>query len=623
MSLATVPKLHSLLPGVMACLEPREPRPILDWVAESVYFSAKISATPGYWNHNAYPYQKAVLLALADDDVDEVVLPWGTQLGKTSILGGYVGWRADQDPMPVIIGCPDEQSAVEHQATKMIPMLEAVDSLRHKVPKPRKRNKRNVDLGDQIIYYAWSGAKWTVSGRSAGVVVITEANLHSRQCTTEGDPVQMARDRAKAFVRRKVLIEGKPSEEGTCRVYAAYDQSNRQRYHVPCPHCGAYQVLEMGSKDSPGGLKWTCDPDGTLILDSVRYQCRHCQGKITDRHKPLMLAMGKWSPEGQSVGKGGTLTGEPARSKRISGFQLSSLYSIALSFADVVGEFLKCSRGSTEDLKNFVQGWLAETWKTQGKSVGDNAIDSHRAGYELGTLPVEPLAIVCTVDVQVDRLVYVVRAWGYGADSWLIHYGELPDWSFLDELAQRTFHGPDGGRHMVRLFLIDSADGNKSTEVYDYCSARHRVGRFVPIRGTRQYGQPSIVRISKVPERPHVPLWLIDPGQAFDQFYDRRLNIEPGQAGYWSIPKNAGSDYTRSLASWERTKEKTGAGVRMKWESKSKEHEHYADAEKMQEAAAFVFQFAFTQKPPDVNQKKPARSDNAVVRPDGRNWFER
>lgn len=587
-------------------------------MTKNIFFPAKTGASPGYWSHQTFPYSRAVLQACENPRFREIVLAWGTQLGKTSNLGAFIAYVASENPVPILIATPDEQSAEEHQRTKLIPMLQMVSSLAKKVPPPRRRNKKYVDLGDQIIYYAWSGARWTVSGRSAGIVAVTEANLHTRDASAEGDPVEMARDRVKGFANYTIFIEGKPTETGACRVYRSLGQSDDRRYQLPCPHCKNYQVLVLGQKDTDYGIKWKYNTGREIIADSVYFLCSHCHEKIYDKHRPLMLARGQWVPAGLTCRPDGVLEGEQLRASDKAGFQLSSMYSPNIPWRDFAAKFVDSKRQGPDALKNFVQAWLAECYDVGGREVRDSDIDEHREEYPLGFVPSDKvIALVCTVDVQQDSLFYVVRAWGYQANSWLVRYGMLQSFSDLDTMLETVYEGVGNSRHKVQVCLIDSGDGNRTGQVYEYCYTRQPW--CMPLKGQHQYRQSGLMILSKVPDI-QLPLWNIDAGQVRDQFYERRLRIKRGDPGFWAIARDTGTDYISAMISWKRKEERDKHNVvKTRWVSLSQRYEHIADCEIYQEAAAYHFGFTYQMPPSDT---KPVEIPERK-RWDGRGWWER
>lgn len=641
--------------------KPKHVEPITDWVTKNIFFDGKTSAVPGPWDHHAFPYSKAVLQAFDDPKIRGIVLPWGTRLGKTTIITGVLGSNAAQDPCPMMIGHPDADSAKEYVGTKLIPMIEKIASLKHKIPPPTKRNFNYLDLGESIIYQAWSGARRTVSGRSARVLCITEANLWTTDESQEGDPVEMALDRLKDFADAKWIVEGKPTTDGQCRVYKFYNMSDKRRYHVPCPLCGHFQPLDLGTKHSDHGLKFKTRDNGTVDESTVFYQCFKCYGKFDHNHKFKMNLRGVWCAEGQVVEKNGELQGLPVNNTNIAGFQLSSLYSRVLTWYECAEKFVQASRNGQDALKNYVQGWLAETWKVEARRVHDDELEPHMLDYELGTVPGDAALLVLAADVQLDHLWYVIRAYGAWGQSWLVRYGRIDTIDAIDGLVLNQFYrGRNNEAYPINLVMVDIADGNKKAEVFEYCLQRQPWA--VPVRGVKQYQQAALVHVSSIQHAgAEIPMWTIDAGHSRDNFYDRRLRITQGSPGFFAFSKHVGGEYLQGLLAWEREeKENKRTGLNeSRWKSKSKRFEHLGDCENMCEAAAVHYGMPHYEgsvvenyakalprlqpkiptaipageKPPEPQSvgaeqlvqsqiKREVNRDNQVRRSDGRGWWD-
>ena len=105
--------------SALSCWSPRVKEHPCDWMPKNIYFSAKEGAVPGYWSHNRFPYSRGVLDAFTDPEIQQIVLLWGTQLGKTAILMGLVNYICCNEPSPVMIACPDKGMAEEVYKTKL------------------------------------------------------------------------------------------------------------------------------------------------------------------------------------------------------------------------------------------------------------------------------------------------------------------------------------------------------------------------------------------------------------------------------------------------------------------------------------------------------------------------
>jgi phage terminase large subunit GpA-like protein len=105
-------------------------------------------------------------------------------------------------------------------------------------------------------------------------------------------------------------------------------------------------------------------------------------------------------------------------------------------------------------------------------------------------VPDDARYLTCGVDVQKNRLVFVVRAWGARATSWLVQHGEL--WGdtsqpeVWEDLAQLLTTPIDGD--LIKLAFIDSGfrpgkkEGVPVNRVYEFC---RRFRRFAfPTKGS-------------------------------------------------------------------------------------------------------------------------------------------
>lgn len=570
----------------------KEPEPIVEWVADNVYFDPKICATSGYWDHMAFPYSREVLEALANPDVREVVALWATQLGKTSILGAYVAWVMANCPRPLLIACPNEKSCHEHRDTRLIPFLKMVESLKGQVPAKHRMTRYMVPIGEGLIYYSWSGSPSTVSGRSAKTVLITEVNLHAKGGKRgEGDPVSMARDRIKAFPDGKIYIEGKPVDEEECRTTAAYKDTDQRTFHVPCPKCGKYQKLELGRKDETHGLRWSKDRRGDVIPKSVEYCCRHCSMAFRDSKRSLIMLRGIWVPKGctaqldEKLAKP-VLIGTPDRGPTKTGFQLSSLYSPVVPWQEYAEEFVRASRAGLDEFKAFIQGWegiasVANVQVFDRDVIGTHILD-YRQGDRMNDRPVVPsddFELIGAVDMQQDSFYYVLRAFEPGATSFLVEQGHgLRTGGNLDalgELMLRTYVDKDGRPVFVKKWMVDC--GYDTQAVLEFCATRPRVCQ--AIRGGHQYRQLAILRATTIMIRSRGhrgTVWVIDKGKALDYLYRNLLQVTKGMRGYWGIPQDVDPDYIVAMAAWRK---KRVAVNKIAWVSTDEINEHYGDCE--------------------------------------------
>jgi phage terminase large subunit GpA-like protein len=111
---------------------------------------------------------------------------------------------------------------------------------------------------------------------------------------SEGDQIALGVKRAETYWNRRIIIGSTPTIKGLSRIDREWEKTDQRHYHVPCPACGAMQILEWGGPDTPYGMKWDKDEDGNGIPESVYYVCKGKGCIIHDVDKPEMVAKGEW-----------------------------------------------------------------------------------------------------------------------------------------------------------------------------------------------------------------------------------------------------------------------------------------------------------------------------------------
>jgi len=301
-----------------------------------------------------------VLDALSDPTREETVLMASAQVGKTLMLKAVLGYFIDQDPSPILVVQPTLEIGEAFSKDRLAPMVRDTPRLRGKIADPKSRNS-----GNTILHKVFPGGHLTIAGANSPAslasmpiryVLCDEVDRFPWEVGQEGDPLGLIDERTKTFPRRKVLLVSTPTVKGSSRIEGEYEKSDMRQYHVPCPHCGDYQVLRWRHDDGRYGL---IHNDAT---GAVYYACRECGERIDEHHKPAMLAAGRWIPR------------HPERAVR--GYHLSGLYSpigLGFTWAELWRKWEE-AHGDTANLKRFINTTLGESWEEQGDSIEDLAL---------------------------------------------------------------------------------------------------------------------------------------------------------------------------------------------------------------------------------------------------------
>jgi phage terminase large subunit GpA-like protein len=350
----------------------------------------------------------------------------------------------------------------------------------------------------------------------------------------EGDPMTLIENRQRTFSRAKTYYVSTPTIEHQSRIKMLYDRSDMRRYHVPCPHCGQLQTLDLGGKDIAHGLKWrtalpTADGETTAVpqVAEAWYVCRHCAKRIDEGHKPAMLAGGKW------------IAARPCVAAH-RGYHLNALYApigLGLDWKQVAQKWLSC-RGDTAELKGFVNTYLGEVWTEKGDGVELTGLITRLEEYRREDLPIGIVSF--GADVQKDRIEYSLVGWGEGEQAWLLDHvilpGDTAQPQVWDDLAAAL------ADEKIDIGVIDS--GYNTSMVYAFCEGRRWA---IPGKGIEGAGRPVVEDQARRAQRLRkrrkkgAAIEPIGVDQAKAILYARLKQVAPGP-GYLHFPRDVAFD---------------------------------------------------------------------------------
>src|SRR5206468_12583720 len=199
------------------------------------------------------------------------------------------------------------------------------------------------------ITVAGANSAASLASRPIRVVLCDEVDRYPASAGAEGAPVSLAYKRTATFDNRRFVLVSTPTFEGASRIAAAYEETDRRVYLVPCPDpdCGHEQELVWGDKGGDHGVQWDKDDAGRPIPATARYVCEACGAVWSDGDRWKAVAKGRWHATAPFNGK--------------AGFRLSALYSPWARLADIVREWAE-ALGQSERIKVFVNTVLGRTF---------------------------------------------------------------------------------------------------------------------------------------------------------------------------------------------------------------------------------------------------------------------
>ncbi len=493
------------------------------------------------WRPEEAPYQVGMLDALQEPNVHTVVLEMAAQLGKTTALSVACGYYMGHRPSPILIVLPTVDDARDYAEEQLGPMIAETPELAAIMAPDRSRSKSNTKTRKRYRggYLALTGsnAPSGLARRSIRFALADEVDRWAESAGTEGDQLEMLRQRLANVWDGKLVMTSTPGEKGLSKIEHEFLQSDQRRYFVPCPGCNAMQTLVWRDEAGRYRLVWERDSRGAAIQGSERYLCAACDREIEERWKMAMLAAGEWRP---------TALGKPG----VIGFHLNQLYSPWRRWV-AIREQWERAQGRPSKLRVFVNTVLGETFE-------EDAVASPELSGRLEQYPAEVPpgvgVLVASVDTQDSWLEAKVVGYGDGEESWLVAHqqfvgdpGQQAVWLELDEWLQQRFATVHGAAVGVSAVAID-AGGHHAEAVYKFCKARlHR--KIVPIRGGSG-GRDFLGKPSRN-NRYRVPLYTLNVDAGKDMVFSRMRVQKPGPE-YMHLPDWVGEEYLEQLAKSEK-----------------------------------------------------------------------
>ena len=469
----------------------------------------KGSPEPGPFRSSRNPYMIPIARAFADPRYRRVIFVMGTQMGKSATIQNVIGWKLDTDPAPVIYIGPTQSNIDGVVEPKFMDMFRECQSLLDKLAGDKGvSTKHKKVIAGVSLRFAWAGSATELASDSAWLTLVDELDRPRENATGEGDLTAIAEARGDAYSDSKLGLTSTPTVGKVLRtthpvtgwthwgvadkkrlkspIWQEWQNGTRHEWAAPCPHCGQYFIPHSGLLTWDGhGSEGGVTP--TQARKTARLICERSGCLIEDKYRNWMNA------RGVDVAPGQTVTSiRPAHESKA--FDRGTVIGIAdthdnvnysmwvtglLSFSakrslGYAAEKLCAAElsGDPNKLQGVYNTVFGEVYWPAGNAPTWEQVYAIRAAYMVGTVFPDTHKILCTVDVQKNRLVYVVRGWMPGMSSYLIESGELwcekhtdtshPEvWTKLDDLLEKEFGeagdpidyiGVDCGYHTERVF---------------------------------------------------------------------------------------------------------------------------------------------------------------------------
>ena len=534
-----------------------------DYANSTFQLSSDYSARSGQFDTNFAPFQRGMLDAITDPEVNEVVFMTSSQVGKSVILMIALAYYMDIDPAPILLVFPTERLGKDFSKDRISAMIRDNPSL-DALFTSSKRNPDNTVLhkrypgGSLAIVSAQSPTD--LSSRPIRIVLMDEVDRMPLNVgdggIQEGDPVTLAAKRSLTFWNSKLVLTSTPTVKGLSRIEKSYIGSDQRVYLVPCPYCKHKQELRWEQ------VEWTKE-EGEHKPETAVYVCEECKERIPHELKRSMLAKGEWYAQNPD--------------SNVAGFHVSELYSPWRTWGQVAEAFLEAKTKGIDVIRAWENTSLGRTYEEEALEVDDSMLLSRREAYPGDKLPKDALLVTAGLDTQDGWISILINAWGMNEENWIVERIEVRGeptesyvWDLVTEELQRTYETEDGRTLRIEQACIDSA-GHYTQAVYQYVKS---VERHIPIvavvgrAGNDRHiiSAPSQKRSGK--DRRGVKLYIVGVDGAKTLLYNR-LSIKEHGTGYIHLPihESINEQFCRELTAEKRVRKFSKGRPYFQWVS--------------------------------------------------------
>ncbi len=505
----------------------------------------KVGRGASLWDPELTPFINGIQDALDDPEVGLVIVPKPGRVGGTIAAENHLFKLMKFGPLPDVLWyLPSDSERDSYVDRHVAKMFELHADVRAKIGSGKSDNKlARKKLAGRLIEWLQLNSR-TVTGRDAGFIVGDEIDAANKKLVPSF--VDQVKTRGTtAGTRFKGYLCSHMDRGWTSGVAAAWKESSRGIWYMPCPHCRGWASPCPTAAD---GHRWMLDYERLRnvsddeMLDHVEasagLKCPHCGKKAADVHKPAMLLSGKWVHEGQSIDRKGRVIGEP-RSKRVMGFWIHGSMSPWVPWSDLARRYVSAvlvfeRTKKSERLREVTAKVLGEVY--EGAGEGAKAIDPVRLRqraeaatqierFVAGTVPSDVWFVTAAVDVGHRKFDVMILGWDLEGRSWVIERftittrrvgsrdidirpaERIEDWSVLeDQVLKRELVVLDDPTMLMPIagVAIDTGDGHVTWKAREFARRMARKGHFWG-KASQPWHKVRLIKGAKSPTAPELP----------------------------------------------------------------------------------------------------------------------
>lgn len=485
------------------------------------------------------PYQRELVDAIADDEIEVVVMMLSSQTGKSISIDAQLGYCIACEPGPMLHVSPTGSRSEDFVRDRFDPLVAASPSLRAVIGKGQDTRKGSSGGTNSIASKSFPGGQLNfasshkpdeLAARAIKFLFLDEIDRFATSAGVEGDPIGLAIKRTKTFEGkgRRIVIVSTPTTRMGSRINQHYLRGDQRKFKVTCPDCGYCAPLAFEN------LKWEEGKPSTAHL-----VCEECGVIHTEAQRRDMIEGGKWEA---------TAIGEPGvRSYHLNELasKFSTLQSVAQQYEDAK---------TPEQKQAFYNTTLAQVYDAGTEVDLSSSELQQRAEPITAPYPASILYLTAGCDVQSDRIECTILAvHSDETRSVLNHIKLMGDtsggavWQQLDTVLGTTFPLRDGRQLPIRVTAVDL--GFSADQVMKFVHAQRRKQRATfAVKGASGFDRMPLARGGKLKGQMQLYIVGVDAVKHATQKHLAMQEIGPG---FIRLPDHLGPEYFEGLASEE------------------------------------------------------------------------
>lgn len=585
---------ESVRRDIAAIARPPLRRPVSE-VAEDYVYCRSSGGTPIRWSQHITPYMVEPMDMLTSREHDSVIFVGPARTGKTqALIDGGAGYVITCDHSDMAVVQISQVKASDFSKLRINYMLRHSPEL----GKYLSTNKQDDNVYEKffkagnVLKIIWPTVK-QLSSSEYKFIFLTDFDRMPEDLDKEGSSFILAQKRTQTYLSRGMTVaESSPGYEvldpnwvphspheapPTRGILSLYNQGDRRRWYMKCPHCSEYFMPEPGIEAF--SFKVNKDEFGytdTELKSTVGLICSASGCIIEEKHKYEMNLTGMWVPEGcriEQKGKKYIIVGTK-RNVKCASFWMSGAAAAYQSWENIVQRHINALRdyditGAEEGLKtttNVDQGTAYLPLRLKSKMSSDD-LEKRAEDLPKRMVPKGGRFLIAAVDVQGSKFVVQVIAYGVGLENWLIDRfdihiskrmsggeplpldpaGYVEDWNLIiDKVIKRNYPLDDGSGRSMSILQVGCDSGGKAgvtDRAYDFWRSLKKKGlhkRFRLVKGERpapnshkptvseSYPDNTKRKDRKASARGDVPVWLLNTTLLKDSVSSDMKRLEAG-----------------------------------------------------------------------------------------------